>query len=199
MAPRAQNRVSVSSSSLKIQMSTAQRGSSGRARKRQKTLNAAELRAVQAEEAEREAERIEAMSRQQRREYDRLRCDIPDDFDGNDDGGYADDVLHGRTTANISHAGGDLSPEDVERSDGALYERLLQSHRQLFGKYVDTRTRRNRTQERVDAFARQIPSMSMLTCNGPSNRVTAGYRTDTSRPWTQWCKRDAKFSWWTCL
>ncbi|KAJ7832588.1 hypothetical protein B0H13DRAFT_2370880 [Mycena leptocephala] len=100
------------------------------------------------------------MSRQQRREYDRLRRDIPDDFDGNDDGGYADDVLHGRTTANISHAGEDLSPEDVERSDGALYERLLQSHRQLFGKYVDTRTRRNRTQERVDAFARQIPSMS---------------------------------------
>jgi hypothetical protein len=57
-----------------------------------------------------------------------------------------------------------LSPEDVERSDGALYERLLQSHRlvvlsfsmvdsetgscrQLFGKYVDTRTRRNRTQD----------------------------------------------------
>jgi hypothetical protein len=32
--------------------------------------------------------------------------------------------------------------------------------RQLFGKYVDTRTRRNRTQERVDAFARQIPSMA---------------------------------------
>ncbi|KAJ7840355.1 hypothetical protein B0H13DRAFT_2366292 [Mycena leptocephala] len=100
------------------------------------------------------------MSRQQRREYDRLRRDVPDDFGDNDDGGYADDILHGRTTANISHAGEDLSPEDVECSDGTLYERLLQSHQQLFGKYMDTCTRRNRTQERVDAFARQIPSMS---------------------------------------
>jgi hypothetical protein len=118
------------------------------------------------------------MSRQQRREYDRLRRDIPDDFDDNNDGGYTDDVLHGRTAANISHAGEDLTPEDVERSDGVLYERLLQSHRwvlfrsllvveskafacrQLFGKYADMRTRRNRTQQRVDAFARQIPAMS---------------------------------------
>ncbi|KAJ7872565.1 hypothetical protein B0H13DRAFT_2349438 [Mycena leptocephala] len=198
MAPRAQNRVSVSSSSLKIQMSTAQRGSSGRARKRQKTLNAAELRAVQAEEAEREAERIEAMSRQQRREYDRLRRDIPDDFDGNDGGGYADDVLHGRTTANISHAGEDLSPEDVERSDGALYERLLQSHRQLFGKYVDTRTRRNRTQDRVDAFARQIPSMSDAYLQWSLESGDDGLAHRYEPPRTQWCKRDAKFLWWTC-
>jgi hypothetical protein len=69
------------------------------------------------------------MSRQQQREYDRLCCNIPDDFDSNDDGSYADDVLHGRTTANISHAGEDLTRDDVERSDGILYEKLLQSHR----------------------------------------------------------------------
>jgi hypothetical protein len=59
MASRARNRVSISSSSLKIQTAATERGPSGRVRKRQKTLNAAQMRAVQTEEAEREAERVE--------------------------------------------------------------------------------------------------------------------------------------------
>ncbi|KAJ6532936.1 hypothetical protein DFH09DRAFT_1092678, partial [Mycena vulgaris] len=49
---------------------------------------------------------------------------------------------------------------DVERADGALYERLLQSHQRLFGRYQDTRSRRNRTQDLVDAFEKQIPAMA---------------------------------------
>jgi hypothetical protein len=69
------------------------------------------------------------MSKQARREYQRLHRDVPDDYDDYNDGGYTEDVLHGRTAANISHAGEDSTPEDIECSDAALYEKLLESHR----------------------------------------------------------------------
>ena len=72
---------------------------------------------------------LSGLSRQQQREYNRLRRDIPENYDDNSgDGGYAEDVLHGRAAASISHTGEDLTPEDVERSDGELYEKLLESH-----------------------------------------------------------------------
>ncbi|KAJ6564785.1 hypothetical protein B0H19DRAFT_1259196 [Mycena capillaripes] len=149
MAPgsRSRNRTSATSSSRTIQMGATKRSASGRRIKAQATLNAAAMRAAQEEEARVEAERLQAMSRQQRREHDRLR-DIPESFDDDyDGGGYEEDVLHGRATASISHAGEGMTQEDVERADDALYERLLQSHRQLYGRYKDTRTRRDRTQK----------------------------------------------------
>lgn len=120
------------------------------------------------------------LSREQRRQHDRLR-DVPEAFDDDDtSGGYEQDVLHGRTTADLSHAGEALTREDVARADGALYEQLMQSHRwvfsfhsfccvplseavafrQLFGKYRDSRTRRDRTQRRVNAFNKQLEAMA---------------------------------------
>lgn len=113
------------------------------------------------------------LSREERREYDRLR-DIPDD---NDDGGYEEDVLNGRTTAAISHAGEPLTPENVQRADEDLLEGLRENHRyvaaenvfsllifsassNLGGRYTDTRTRRDRTQKQVNAFAAQMAYMT---------------------------------------
>jgi hypothetical protein len=52
------------------------------------------------------------MSRTQRRELEQLQEDTAD-FD--DDGGYEDDILHGRAAAQISNAG-----EDIEHATELL-------------------------------------------------------------------------------
>ncbi|KAF7291212.1 hypothetical protein MIND_01264600 [Mycena indigotica] len=59
------------------------------------------------------------------------------------------DVLDGTRRAEISHAGGDF--EDVEG--------LLEQTKPSRARYHDWRTRRERTQTRVDAFAIQAPQM----------------------------------------
>jgi hypothetical protein len=116
------------------------------------------------------------LSEEQRREENRLR-DMPEWFD-DDAGGYEDDVLHGRTAAAISHAGEALTPEDTVRADEDLLEGLRANHRwawtfnseglwlifyflrKVFGRYTDTRTRRDRTQKQVNAFAAQMKPMT---------------------------------------
>jgi hypothetical protein len=102
---------------------------------------------------------------------------MPEWFD-DDGGGYEDDVLHGRTAAAISHAGEALTPEDTVRADEDLLEGLRANHRwaltfnseglwlmfyflrKVFGRYTDTRTRRDRTQKQVNAFAAQMKPMT---------------------------------------
>ncbi|KAJ7726036.1 hypothetical protein DFH07DRAFT_970647 [Mycena maculata] len=100
------------------------------------------------------------MSRQQRRQYERLRRDIPESFEGSHDGSYLDDVLHGRTAASFSNAGEELTQEDVAAANDNLYEGLRESQQERLGQYVDSRTRRNRTQDWVDVFRKQIPCMA---------------------------------------
>ncbi|KAJ7747908.1 hypothetical protein DFH07DRAFT_869390 [Mycena maculata] len=102
------------------------------------------------------------MTREQRLAQDRLRdmADSDEDYGGGGGGGYEEDVLRGRAPAYLSHAGEDFTREDLARSDESLYERLMESHRASFGRHYDPRTRRNRTQKRVDAFSKQIETMA---------------------------------------
>ncbi|KAJ7803418.1 hypothetical protein B0H14DRAFT_3487371 [Mycena olivaceomarginata] len=81
------------------------------------------------------------MSREERRDHDILRGDFPDAFEDNE---------------------GEALSEDPECADAGLFLGLRQSDRGLQGrrKYPDLRTRKNRTQLQVDAFARQIDQMA---------------------------------------
>ncbi|KAJ7745015.1 hypothetical protein DFH07DRAFT_776919 [Mycena maculata] len=127
--------------------------SAGVVTKKRKTLTSEQVRAQQLEEARLEAKRLEVNS------YEQLRRDVPEYFDDSHDD-YLEDVLHGRTAANLSNAGEELTQEDVATANSDFYEQLRESQRQRLGKYVDSHTRKNRTQEQVDVFAKQIPSMA---------------------------------------
>jgi hypothetical protein len=63
------------------------------------------------------------MTETQLRSLDRLRGDIPDAFDDNDD--YEQDILHGRAAADISHAGEVLPADDA---DAAVMAGLRANH-----------------------------------------------------------------------
>ncbi|KAJ7853837.1 hypothetical protein B0H14DRAFT_3653218 [Mycena olivaceomarginata] len=153
------NRNNVTSLSKRVQTTTAQRASSGRVTHVRNSLTVANICLTKARETQEAAERLQNMSREERRDHDILRGDFPDAFEDND--GWEDDVLHGRATTQISHAGEALS-EDPECADAGLFLGLRQSDRGLQGrrKYPDLRTRKNRTQLQVDAFARQIDQMA---------------------------------------
>ncbi|KAK7028351.1 hypothetical protein R3P38DRAFT_3314844 [Favolaschia claudopus] len=145
------NRTSATSSSKAIRTSASLRQKSGRVVSGQKTLKSTAIRVAQEEEAERHAQRLQNMSRRQRRELEQLQ-DIPEvDFD--DD--FEDDVLHGRATAQISHEGDAFARE--ARTNAELFEEIRQDQRK---QYPDKRTRRNRTQIQVDAFAPQLERMA---------------------------------------
>ncbi|KAJ7790912.1 hypothetical protein B0H14DRAFT_2625569 [Mycena olivaceomarginata] len=152
-------RNAVTSLSKRIQTTTAQRASSGFVIHFRNSLNATKICLAKSREAQEAAVHLQNMSREERRNYDVLRGDFPDAFDDNN--GWEDDVLHGRTPAQISHAGEAL-PEDSERADTDLFQGLRQSHGRLWGrrKYPDLRTRKDRTQLQVAAFARQIERMA---------------------------------------
>ncbi|KAJ7351528.1 hypothetical protein DFH08DRAFT_957837 [Mycena albidolilacea] len=122
-------------------------------------LTAAKIREAKVADAHREAERREAMTREECRELKNLR-DLPDAF-GDDDDGWEEDLLHGRAVADISHAGEALQ-EDSERADADLFEGLRESSRQLWRRrrFPDLRRRRDRTQLQVDGFARQLDQMA---------------------------------------
>ncbi|KAJ7662502.1 hypothetical protein B0H17DRAFT_1144289 [Mycena rosella] len=103
---QSENRKSVTSASPHIQVGGSMRNAKGR---------------VEAKEPE-EAECRAAMTAAQCREEDRI-CDVPDPIEDNgSDGGkifcdYQDDVLHCRVAADISHAGEDLTEEEIHDAD----------------------------------------------------------------------------------
>lgn len=85
------------------------------------------------------------MTAAQRREEDSIR-DVPDavDDNGSDSGdvfrAYEDDVLRGRLPADISHAGEDLTDEEVHIADRSLLDELRAHHkcvRRLFSFLFD--------------------------------------------------------------
>ncbi|KAJ7343076.1 hypothetical protein DFH08DRAFT_963082 [Mycena albidolilacea] len=117
------------------------------------SLTAAKIRDAKAADALKEAERHEAMTRDERRELNNLR-DLADPFGGGDDNAWEDDVLHGRAAAEISHAG--EAPEDSERADTDLFEGLREDSR----RYPDLRKGRDCTQLQVDSFAKQLEQMT---------------------------------------
>ncbi|KAK7040640.1 hypothetical protein R3P38DRAFT_2513560 [Favolaschia claudopus] len=146
------NRTSATSSSNAVRTSASHRQKSGRVVSGQKTLKSTAIRVAQEEEARQHADRLQSMSRRQRRELQQLQ-DIPDLNFGDDD--FEDDVLHGRAAAQISHEGDAFASE--AQADAQLYEEIRQDHRK---RYPDTRKRRNRTQFQVDGFAPQLERMA---------------------------------------
>ncbi|KAF7337160.1 hypothetical protein MVEN_02154000 [Mycena venus] len=123
------------------------------------SLNAAKICLAKAEDACKQAERLQNMSQEERRDHDLLRGNFSAPYD--DDDGWEEGVLHGRTTAHISHAG-EAPPEDPERADADLFYGIRQNHRKVWGRrrYPNLRTRRNCTQLQIDGFARQIERMT---------------------------------------
>ncbi|KAJ7195403.1 hypothetical protein B0H12DRAFT_1082211 [Mycena haematopus] len=125
--------------------------------KQTETLTPAQARLRKAAAEKEEAARRAALSEQQRREENALR-DIPDPYDADDI--YEQDVLRGRTAADISHAGEAPDDEWVDDTEQSLLEQLRSQQRKLWGRQTcDKRTRGDRTQIRVDAFAAQMPQM----------------------------------------
>ncbi|KAJ7777819.1 hypothetical protein DFH07DRAFT_950870 [Mycena maculata] len=143
--------------SSKVRSSTSVRSTSGRPRQLHETLNLREVRLAKQEEERSKAERLEALNTSQRHNLDQLQG-IADPFD--DDDSYEQDVLHGRAAADISHAGEALSSEEADQADAALLTGLRTNHKRLWGRYADTRTWKNRTQQQVDAFRAQLEHMA---------------------------------------
>ncbi|KAJ7736215.1 hypothetical protein DFH07DRAFT_966939 [Mycena maculata] len=149
---RAKNRTKSSSISSKVRSNTSIRSTSGRPRQRRETLNPWEVCLAKQEEERNKAEWLEALNASQRRNLNQLR-DIADPFDNDD--AYEQDVLHGRTAADISHAGEALPSEEADHADAALLAGLRANHN-----YTDTRTQKNRTQQQVNVFGAQLEHMT---------------------------------------
>ncbi|KAJ7836943.1 hypothetical protein B0H13DRAFT_2422497 [Mycena leptocephala] len=141
-AGRSSSRRAATSASNTVRINASQRSTGGRVVNQRARLNATEILAAKKEQARKAAERLQSMSRTQRRELEQLQEDTAD-FD--DDGGYEDDILHGRAAAQISNAG-----EDIEHAT-ELLEGLREQR---------PRTRRKRTQLQANAFAAQLERMS---------------------------------------
>ncbi|KAJ7902392.1 hypothetical protein B0H13DRAFT_2274934 [Mycena leptocephala] len=145
VAARRQNRVSATSSSAKIQVGTTERNGAGRSIKKRRTLTAAQVLVKKEEEAQRESERCNNLSRKQLRLEDHF-CDLPDAFDNDDPGAYEDNVLHSRAAADISHAGESWGPEEMRRANQDLLKGLQEHHHNLYGRKSELRMREDRTQ-----------------------------------------------------
>ncbi|KAF8128818.1 hypothetical protein K438DRAFT_2000099 [Mycena galopus ATCC 62051] len=159
---RAKNVQTATSQSRHLIVTRTERAPSGRVRKKTLKLTAAEVRLLKAEEEAQEAERLAAMTRQERQQHDAL-CDLPEAM--GDDDGWEDDILRGNTTAEISHAGEAIQDEDAERveADEDLLDKLHQQQETQFTlkpRCRDPRTRRDRTQIMMDAFAMQLEAMT---------------------------------------
>ncbi|KAJ7113062.1 hypothetical protein C8R44DRAFT_741400 [Mycena epipterygia] len=158
---RAGNLKSASSLSRLVQITRTRRTAGGRSRTETETLTPAQIRVRKDAEEQEEAARRAGLTEQQRREENAQR-DIADPYDADDVGweDYQEDVLRGHTTADISHAGEAVTDEEVEDAEESLLEQLRTHHRTLYGRRRDHRTRTNRTQVLVDAFAVQMEGMA---------------------------------------
>ncbi|KAJ7092066.1 hypothetical protein B0H15DRAFT_948248 [Mycena belliarum] len=154
---RVANARTATSTSSRVQLGGSQRNAAGRTVRRKVTFSNAELLSLKKEEEEREAERRANMNEAERRDHERMR-DLPEDDDAGY--GYEGEVLRGEAIADISHAGEDLTEEAIEEADISLLEQLRAHHNQLFPRARDKRTRTNRTQILVDAFAAQMEAMT---------------------------------------
>ncbi|KAF8144404.1 hypothetical protein K438DRAFT_1992863 [Mycena galopus ATCC 62051] len=159
---RAKNVWSFTSQSRHLIVTRSERAPSGRARNKTLKLTPAEVRLLKAEEEAQEAERLAAMTRQERRQHDAL-CDVPDAM--GDDDGWEDNILRGNTMAEISHAREAIQDENAERleADEDLLDKLHEQQETLLtpkARRRDPCTRRDRTQITVDAFSAQLEAMT---------------------------------------
>ncbi|KAJ7710600.1 hypothetical protein B0H17DRAFT_1123733 [Mycena rosella] len=157
-----ENVKTATSSSHRFHVTGSALNASGRRVGVRATLTPLEIRLLKEEDERKEAERRAAMTQAQRHEQDHVR-DVPDPYDELDENAFADyqdDVLRGHIAADISHAGKDLTEDEVQNTDRSLLEELRAHHNQLFPQARDSRTRRDRTKIRVDAFAAQLECMA---------------------------------------
>ncbi|KAJ7824252.1 hypothetical protein B0H14DRAFT_3469498 [Mycena olivaceomarginata] len=99
------------------------------------------------------------MTQEQRREHEAF-LDVSGGFK-DDSGGYEGDFLRGNTAAEISHAGEAIQDPEEDRVDNDLLEMLREQQSKIFSRRPrDRRTRADRTQILVDAFAAQLESMA---------------------------------------
>ncbi|KAF7348117.1 hypothetical protein MSAN_01764300 [Mycena sanguinolenta] len=148
-------------SSSRMTVTHGVRTASGRLKRQSKTLTPAQIADMKREEEARIARRISAL-REQQRQSDLASRDVPD-ASGNDDAWadeYVDDIMRGRTAAEISHAGENLSEDAAAEASQSLLEELRAHHRLLFARPRDNRKRTNRTQIRVDAYSMQMDAMA---------------------------------------
>ncbi|KAJ7362389.1 hypothetical protein DFH08DRAFT_799427 [Mycena albidolilacea] len=111
--------------------------------------------------------------------------DIPEDVDL-PDFAQDNDVLHGHTALDISHAG-ELIPEDeADQDDVDLLQELREHHNQLFASrsrhQQDCRTQHNRTQIIVDVFAAQLEKMTDVYMDWSLAMVDKGLGGDYMQP-----------------
>ncbi|KAJ7019155.1 hypothetical protein C8F04DRAFT_1276622 [Mycena alexandri] len=132
----------------------------GRNHSTTQTLTPTQILLRKAAEEKEEAARRAELTEQERRAENALR-DIPEPYDAGDAGWdeYEDDVLRGRTAADISHAGEALTDDAVQEAQEDLLEGLRFVHRKLYGGRRDHRTRGDRTKIMFDKFASQMEFM----------------------------------------
>ncbi|KAJ7666291.1 hypothetical protein B0H17DRAFT_1210723 [Mycena rosella] len=121
-----------------------------------------------------EAERRAVMTEAQHHEQDHVH-DVPDPYDEPDKNtfvDYQDDVLQGYIAADISHAGEDLTEDEVQNMDRSLLEELRAHHNQLFPRACDSRTRRDRTKICVDVFTAQLECLMPVVPYSPTIVIT---------------------------
>ncbi|KAJ7749079.1 hypothetical protein DFH07DRAFT_961923 [Mycena maculata] len=122
-----------------------------------RSLSSKEVCLAKQEEERSKAEQLEALNTSQHHNLDQLQG-ITDPF--NDDDSYEQDMLHGRTAADISHTGEALPSEETDQADAVLLTGLRANHKRLWGRYTNTHMLKNRTQQQVDAFYAQLEHMA---------------------------------------
>ncbi|KAF7358610.1 hypothetical protein MSAN_01199700 [Mycena sanguinolenta] len=160
MSERRGNMKTATASSSRVTVTRGVRLPSGRLTRESRTLTPAQLLQIKQEEEARIARRLAALREEQHRLQNASR-DVPDLCDGDYavDAAFTDDVLHGRTAVDISHAGEDLSEDTAVDASQTLLEQLRAHHNKLFPRARDNRKRTNRTQIRIDAFNLQMDAM----------------------------------------
>ncbi|KAF7341883.1 hypothetical protein MSAN_02043900 [Mycena sanguinolenta] len=149
MAERRSNLKTSTASSSHMTVTHGVRTASGRLKRQSKTLTSAQIAEMKREEEARIARRISAL-RQQQRQSELASRDVPDPSANDDAWGdeYIDDIMRGRTVADISHAGEDINEDAAAEASQTLLEELRAHHRLLFARPRDNRKRSNRTQIR---------------------------------------------------
>ncbi|KAF7353123.1 hypothetical protein MSAN_01499700 [Mycena sanguinolenta] len=159
---RAKDRFSTTSFSSRVRISATERTASGRVVEKRRTLTAAQILVAKEEAARRELERRQNLTRKQQRAEDEWR-DIPDVFD-DDDETYREDVLQGR------------------RTNEEILQELRDHHNKLYGRGADRRSRRDRTQRQVNAFAKQLERMTDAYINWAADIADEGLACDYRLP-----------------
>ncbi|KAJ6528195.1 hypothetical protein B0H19DRAFT_1083718 [Mycena capillaripes] len=163
---RRKNGYKSTSVSHHVQITRTRRSESGRIFKTSQSLSAPQIRHYNKEASAEEALRVAEST------LPSATFRIPDHDTGHDV--YEEEILRGRATADISHAGEALSDEAIDDADQSLLEQPQSHHNQLFRRRHDTRTRSNRMQILVDVFTAQMDAMTDVYMDWAVNTAGEG-------------------------